>query len=59
MRDNGPVKQQDEMIEGPEATAQFENTMQALFSQRKADVIPPKPKTHKLGRPKKQPEKQG
>jgi hypothetical protein len=48
------MKPPPEMIEGPEATARFENTMQALFSQRKADVILPKPKTHKLGQPKKQ-----
>jgi hypothetical protein len=53
------VKASQEMIEGTEALTRFEDTMQALFSQRKADVIPPKSKTRKLGRPKKEPEKQG
>ena len=47
------------MYEGPEALNRFENTMKALFSNRKGDAVPVKPKTHQLGRPKKEAPKQG
>jgi hypothetical protein len=32
------------MHEGPEALTRFENTMRALFSKRKSDVLPEKQK---------------
>lgn len=36
------MKPHAEMNEGPEALARFENTMKALFSKRKSDVLPEK-----------------
>jgi hypothetical protein len=38
------MKAPAEMHEGPEALTRFENTMQALFSKRKSDVLPEKQK---------------
>ncbi len=36
------MKAPAEMNEGPQALERFENTMKALFSKRKADVLPEK-----------------
>ena len=41
------MKPHAEMNEGPEALARFENTMKAIFSKRKADVLPEKTKAGK------------
>jgi hypothetical protein len=38
------MKPDAEMHEGPEALTRFEKTMKALFSKRKADVLPEKTK---------------
>lgn len=49
------MKDGTEMREGPEALQRFENTMKALFSKRKADVMPdrsPKPKQKATQKPK-------
>jgi hypothetical protein len=47
------MKPHPEMIEGPEALSRFENTMQALFSKRKSDVLPKKQKARKATAQKK------
>jgi hypothetical protein len=41
------MKPNTEMVEGPEALARFESTMKAIFSKRKADVLPEKRKALK------------
>lgn len=38
------MKTAAEMNEGPEALQRFENTMKALFSKKKAEVLPEKKK---------------
>lgn len=38
------MKAKAEMHEGPEALQRFENTMKALFSQKKAGALPEKNK---------------
>jgi hypothetical protein len=41
------MKPHTEMIEGPKALQNFEETMKALFSTRKSDVSGQKKKAHK------------
>lgn len=41
------MKPHTEMIEGPQALQRFEDTMKALFSKRKSDVLREKPKAQK------------
>jgi hypothetical protein len=51
------MKPHAEMSEGPEALARFENTMKAIFSKRKADVLPAKTKTHKTAKDSAKPKR--
>jgi hypothetical protein len=51
--DDEIMKPHPEMVEGPEALRRFEDTMKAIFTSRKRDVLPERPKERKPNTPKK------